>query len=252
MSDSNENTSTTSSTPIKSFQQMEQFFSQITQRSLISMIWGETGIGKSSIAIQTAKYVMQKKNQKIFFLHTKQSTEFDLLTRILDMGEQDLEEYPFIFFHEKRLKTQQKCIFNWLLQIQQATQVSKTSPIGLIIIDEIMSAYLIEMRKIESSEKINRIMMSILSTLKKISIDYGIPIILINTFSVKENSQNDTLVATPHGGKLFDFWVDDEIKMTRSTTLRVISFEVTKDRVFKLLSHNWKWVLGPKGFQIRF
>ncbi|TFH29800.1 MAG: hypothetical protein E4G98_03230, partial [Promethearchaeota archaeon] len=185
-------------------------------------------------------------------LYTKQTPELNLLTRMINITEYNIDECPLIFFHELRLKSQLYCILNWLLQIQQATQVLKTKSVGLIIIDEIMSAYLIEMRKVESSEKINRLMTSILSTLKKISADYEIPVILINTFSVKENSQNDTLIATPHGGKLFDFWVDYELKMTRSSTLRLISFEVTKDKQAQQLSRTWKWALGAKGFQIQY
>ena len=252
MTENNNDISKTPSTSQQSFLQVEQLFSHLIQNSLISMIWGETGIGKSSIAIQTAKYVMQEKQQKIFFLYTKQKPELYLLTRILDITEHNIDECPLIFFHEQRLKSQLHCILNWLLQIQQATQVLETKSVGLIIIDEIMSAYLIEMRKVESSEKINRLMTSILSTLKKISADYEIPVILINTFSVKENSQNDTLIATPHGGKLFDFWVDYELKMTRSSTLRLISFEVTKDKQAQQLSRTWKWALGAKGFQIQY
>ncbi|MHA1672719.1 MAG: hypothetical protein ACTSYI_03745 [Promethearchaeota archaeon] len=248
MSEKKNTNSKSQSASQQSFLEVEQLFSHLTKGSLISMIWGETGIGKSSIAIQTAKYVMNVKKQKVFFLHTKQSPEFILLNRILGITEQNQDEYPLIFFHEQRLKSQQQCVFNWLLQIQQLTQVSKTKPVGLIIIDEIMSAYLIEMRKVETNEKINRLMTSILSTLKNISINYEIPIILINTFSVKEDAQNDTFVATPHGGKLFDFWVDFDLKMTRSSTLRLITFEVTKDKQNQHLSHKWKWTLGAKGF----
>ena len=134
------------------------------------------------------------------------------------------------------------------MQIQQYNELFSENGVGLIIIDEIMSSYLVEMRKLESSEKLNQIIRNIMSTLKNICLSYQIPILIINRFSIKENPEDKSAQAQPYGGKLIEYWLDAEIQLKRTSTLQVIDFNPIQNHKNWKLPASWKWKLGERGF----
>lgn len=234
------------------FFSVSRFFSTIHQKPAISMLWGETGVGKTTLALQLAKYILETSNKKVFYLYTKLSPNMQQLQRLLSVPPSGDYSLPFFYFHNTTIASQQKCIYKWLLQIQSANQFTPNHQVGLIIVDEIFSSYLIELRKNQPNEKLMAKMIDILSTLKKISVDYHMPILLLNTFSVKEDGSSQRTVAKPHGGKLLDFWIDTEIKLTRTAQLRLIQFEVQKNDENSTIPSAWRWALGAGGFQSKY
>lgn len=232
---------------------IEKIISLIIKEPNICTIWGDVGVGKSTFALQIAKNVLKTQNKKIFYLNTKEVENFNLISRIFELSirfpEKEIDpDLNFYYFQKITVQQQLECISSWLLEIQQYQRLFGEINVGLIIIDEIFSNYLVELRKEQTNEKLNRKMVLIFAILKEIATKYSIPIILVNTFSVKLNKETNEHVATPHGGKILNFWIDTEIKISRSPILGVMTFEIIKSLSKNVNPKIWKWKLGNLGF----
>lgn len=231
----------------------EQLASFLLKSPYITMVWGDVGVGKSTFALQIARIVVKSHKKKVFYLNTKETSNFSIISRIFEIPISESstsqgDEIPFFCFQKNTVQQQFECISQWLLQIQQHFRLFNEISVGLIIVDEIFSNYLIELRKEQTNEKLNRKMALILATLRQLAAKFNIPILLINTFSIKEHPETKQLVATPHGGKILNFWVDAELKVTRSSLLQVINFKVIKAPFSTFVPLNWKWKLNETGF----
>ncbi|MCF2141962.1 MAG: DEAD/DEAH box helicase family protein [Candidatus Lokiarchaeota archaeon] len=253
-------------------------YSIILNNPLIYMFWGDSGVGKTTISLQIAKFIMKRQDAKVLYLNTKETLNLKLISRLFGidtnstvLNEIEIEntknrtettkimdgtnknnkikDLQFYYFHYTTVKSQYECITRWMLQIQQYIRLFGKNNVKLIIIDEITSSYLVEMRKDQTNENLNYKMLLILSTLKKIVETYQIPIILLNTFTIKETPDLQKTIAVPHGGKILDFWIDFEIKMTRVPLLQVINFEIKKNLPNFPLLKSWKWKINFAGFQ---
>jgi len=197
--------------PKISFLNWGDFLSKFFQNPSISMIWGDIGVGKSTLALQLSLEIL-KRDLKVFYLNTKYSP-IDLLLKRVFKEEVDLSDSNFLLWHSPSFYRQKEIVLEWSLQIQQLLESFKQNKVGLIVVDEIASLYLLELGKELKNTQLNQDLTLILATLKKIQTEYQIPIVLLNTFSIKQNEKKISQII-PHGG----------------------------------IPQNWTWILSEKGF----
>ncbi len=231
--------------PKISFLNWGDFISKFFQNPSISMIWGDIGVGKSTFALQLSLEIL-KRDLKVFYLYTKFSPIDLLLKRVLK-EEIDLSDSNFLFWHSPSFYRQKEIVLEWSLQIQQLLESFKQNKVGLIIVDEIASLYLLELGKELKNAQLNQDLTLILATLKKIQTEYQIPVVLLNTFSIKQNEKNISRVV-PHGGKIIDYWTSFEVKIDRTPQISRMTFSITKNKLNLTLPKFWTWILSEKGF----
>src|SRR6056297_481613 len=150
----------------------------------LTMLWGDVGSGKTTLALQLAKNCLAS-GKKAFFLNTKQSAYQLLYDRILGPKWRG-EESDFIFCDQHVFLDQLKTILSWTLYTNKLERFFGENKVGLLVVDEIANSYLLEMGKESKNEKLNEQFITGMATLVKISKQMGIPVLLTNTFSLKD------------------------------------------------------------------
>ena len=171
------------------FLNWDDFISKFFQNPSITMIWGDIGVGKSTFALQLSHEILKREpDLKVFYLYTKFSPIDLLLKRILK-EDIDFSDSNFLLWHSQSFYRQKEIVLEWSLQIQQLLESYKHNKVGLIIVDEIATLYLLELGKEMKNAQLNQDLILILATLKKIQTAYQIPVVLLNTFSIKKNEK---------------------------------------------------------------
>jgi RecA/RadA recombinase len=225
--------------PFSSFNQ--QFFGKPKR----IMLWGDVGVGKSTIALQLARSVLQQQ-QKVFFLYTKRPEMKDLINRILH-GLSPKQTDHFLFWHAATFSEQTQIIFDWILQIQQLKQYFGKNRVGLIVIDEISSLYLVEMGSEKKNEENNQRLHLQQAILSDFVEKYGIPVLMLNNFTTKKGDQ-DQIIETPYGGKITNYWTDLEIRISRTPQSGRRELNLMKSSPGVQIPSTWFWLLEQQGF----
>ena len=160
-----------------------ELYAKLIENPKMQLFWGEVGVGKSSLALQLSRNSLIS-NQKVFFLSTKQSSINILIQRIFGSLSSEFND-NFYFWQATNLKNQQEIVVNWIhliKQIQNLRKSEKIAKVGLIIIDDIASLYLLEQAANPKEEIANRTLTFILATLSRISLQFKIPILLLMQF----------------------------------------------------------------------
>lgn len=224
---------------------VKDFLSSLIQNPELTMLWGDVGTGKTTIALQSIQQILEKNKQKCFYLHTKQSSIKQLITRLIPQWEKFKSQV--LFWQVDTFKEQLDIILQWQLQIEQLQSFFNHPKVGFIIIDEIASQYLLELGTDKKNEHINQEMTLILATLAKICREKEIPVLILNNFT-KRKKEDETLVAMPYGGKIISYWTDNEIKIERTPQTSRMKFSMTKKNQTSILPLSWTYLLGEKGF----
>ncbi len=226
----------------------------LSSNPCISMIWGDVGVGKTTLALQLSKIILTNK-RKVFYLKSKLTPFNELFSRILtenwNSGTSD-----FVLFQNSSLNQQTQKVLDWNLHIPKLNTLLAQNKVGLIVIDEISNHYLLEMSTDKTNKKLNRMLTTQLATLANICESFKIPVLLLNTFSIKsigdelEHNSNfgKDKKAVPHGGGIIDYWVKFALKISRTTQPSRMKFTVTKNMDNSNLISNWSWILNDSGF----
>jgi predicted ATP-dependent serine protease len=231
-----------------------EFINQTLQNPSFMMIWGDVGTGKSTCALQLVRTVLLN-NFKVFYLYTKQDKPNELFQRIL--SDLNLEQQEmFIIWQAETFKKQTEIILNWRLQMQSLEQFFGQNNVGLIIVDEITTLYLLEIKQdaklnTKSEKKpddINEKLTLQLATLAQLQKQYHIPLLVLNQFTLKKDKEGN-MQDIPHGGKIIDYWVETELKFERSTQYSRINCQLLKNMLQIRFPSKWIWNLGDIGFE---
>jgi RecA/RadA recombinase len=223
----------------------ENFSKLIFSQPTVAMIWSDVGIGKTTIALQLALECLKKK-QKVFYCYTKDSIPQDLIRRIYQNQPEKIEE-NLNLWNPHTFNKQQEIISEWLLQVQQLNTFFHENRVGLIVVDEIASLYMLEMGSDEKNSNLNHKFTYLLATLAQINIKHHIPILFLNSYATKKDNQEE-LQDVPHGGKIVDYWVQLEIKMERSNQFSKRICMCTKNLKSLSIPQSWIWLLENRGF----
>ena len=216
-----------------------------TDKSLkgIFSIWGDYGIGKTTLALQTA---INSSNQgKVIFIHSKPNFPYEKLRKILPENPSNiLNNISFILsLNFADLITITK---NLEFLILKQLMEDKTS-FKLLIIDSVTDLYRLELNreKKEKNVSLNYQLNQILASLHYINETYSIEVLIVNEMSRK--SRADKTEEIQSGGKVMDYWVLYSIKLDRTEQLNIREIFVTKHP--KKFNLNFSSKLADRGFE---
>ena len=216
-----------------------------TDKSLkgIFSIWGDYGIGKTTLALQTA--IISSNQGKILYIYSKPNFPYEKLRKILPENPSTiLNNISFILsLNFVELITITK---NLELLILKQLMEDKTS-YKLIIIDSITDLYRLELNreKKEKNVSLNYQLNQILASLHYIHEIYGIEVLIVNEMSRKSHDGKTEEIQS--GGKVMDYWVLYSIKLERTEQLNIREILVTKHP--KKTSLNFLSSLTTRGFE---
>ena len=197
-----------------------------TNKSLkgIFSIWGDYGIGKTTLALQTA--INSSQQRKILYIYSKPNFPYEKLRNILPENPINiLNNISFIsVLNFADLIT---IIAN--LEFLILKQISEEqNSIKLLIIDSVTDLYRLEINR-ERKEKnvaLNYQLNQLLASLHYINETYNIDVLLVNEMSRK--SYDDKTIEIQSGGKVMVYWVINSIKISRTEQLNVRALLLTK------------------------
>ena len=229
-------------------------FQFLVESPALHMIWGDVGTGKSTIAVQLAKYLVGQ-NKKVFYMNTKQNGIEKIFDRVYSPNNYlDLES--LLIWNIDTLDQQKDTIFQWNHQLHQLKQFSKqVQEVGIIIIDEISPLYLTNLSKKDSSNHQNHDFIFILATLAEIIRNHQTSILLINRFKLKSGeSESSEMRIVPFGGKILKYWLHTtpsqglNIQISRTNQPSKLHYQVMNPNLWRSYSSEWTWSLNFQGF----
>ena len=221
---------------------LNEFFDTSKPIDGIISIFGDFGVGKTTLALQVAMNAAKKGN--VVFFYSKANFPYEKVGKLLnDYSSQILNNLMFISalsFTDLILTVQN-------LELLILTSLKENDPsVNLIVIDSITDLYRLELNKDkkEKNFRLNYQLNQILANLYYINESYGPEILIVNELSRKsyENSTKEV----QSGGKVMDYWVRNSVKISRTKKLNVRKFKTTKD--LEALSLRFLSDLSEHGF----
>ncbi|MEK6757635.1 MAG: DNA repair and recombination protein RadB [Nanoarchaeota archaeon] len=218
------------------------------EKSIITMIAGSPGSGKSNLAI-LASCSQAKKGNKVIFVDTEGGFSSDRVKQII--GDDYKEVLKNIFLLEPSSFDEQKQVFQKLLATIKKEHVS------LIVVDSMAMLYRLELGDANTSKddekvrSVNREISKQMRIFSEISRKQNIPIIITNQVysgflsdeEFRKGVQRETNIV---GGDLFKYWSKCIIELKnensrrkaillkhRSLPVKEMSFEIKDAGIFK-------------------
>ena len=223
--------------------ELNQYFGSIKIIQGIFSVFGDFGVGKTTFALQTA-INSAKLEKSVIFVYTKPNFPLEKIQLIIGDSEEMLEN--ILFVQTIKFNELYKIIFNLEFLVLNFLKENRQK-LDLIIIDSITNLYRIElnMKKKEKNYNLNYQLNQILANLSYLNETYGIEILIVNEISKK--NLNNQIIETQSGGKVMEFWVKYNLKITRSNKLN------ERKLVFTNISENktneYTLNLKEKGFE---
>ncbi|MBY9020009.1 MAG: hypothetical protein KGD67_03045 [Candidatus Lokiarchaeota archaeon] len=192
---------------------LHEFFKFTDAKEGITSLWGDFGVGKTTLALQFAwKNAINSKS--VLYIHSKPNFPFDKLSTIFETDlEELLENVQFIksnnFLELFRL------VFNLEFLILNRLK-SGNGILRMIIIDSLTDLYRLELHsnKKEKNLILNYKLNQILANLAFLNKQYNIGILITNELS--KNTVEGEIYDVESGGNVMEYWVKNSIKIERT------------------------------------
>ena len=211
----------------------------------IVSIWGDMGIGKTTLALQMAIYNV-KKNKKVLFIYSKPQLPVERIQAFSkDLSPDFRDKICFIKI------TNFKKLYSYLLYFEFEILNMKSTQkqeIDLIIIDSLTDLYRIELNRFKKQKNyvMNYQLNHILGILKYLKITYSIDSIIVNeAVTLRDNEEMQDVES---GGKVMDFWINKSIHLGRTEILSVRKFKLFEERDGEPTEFNY--ILTENGFEL--
>jgi RecA/RadA recombinase len=204
---------------------LNDFFETSKPITGILSIFGDLGVGKTTLALQIAISAATK--GKVVYFYSKPNFPYEKVGKLLkDYPSQILNNVIFISI--LNFTDLIPTVENLELLILNSLKENKLS-INLILIDSLTDLYRLELNKDKKKKNVhlNYQLNHILANLCYINELFGSEILIVNELSRKsyENSTKEM----QSGGKVMDYWVRNSVKISRTKKLNVRKFKTTKE-----------------------
>ncbi len=192
---------------------VNEFFKSIGAKEGITSLWGDFGVGKTTLSLQTANiYALNKK--KVLYIYTKPNLPFKKISAVFENNLEDVLE-RIIFIHATNFDD----IFNFIFNLEFVVLndlKTKNVTFNLIIIDSITDLYRLELNREKKGKNIilSYRLNQLLANLVNLEQKYEIGILIVN-----ENSRRTLEGQTfevESGGNVMQYWVTNSIKIERT------------------------------------
>jgi len=206
---------------------INEFFKSTDAKEGITSLWGDFGVGKTTLSLQTAIiYAVNKK--KVLYIYTKPNLPFK---KIRDVFENNLEDglENILFIHTTNFDDIFNFVFNLEFIILNDLK-TEDSKFNLIVIDSMTDLYRLELNREKKGKNfiLNYKLNQIIANLVNLKQNYYIDILIINELS--RRTQEGHTYEVESGGNVMRYWVKNSIKIERT--------EVANNRKFILHRSN--------------
>ncbi|MFO7796584.1 MAG: hypothetical protein ACQERB_01635 [Promethearchaeati archaeon] len=194
----------------------------------ILSIWGDFGVGKTTLALQISILSIEKRKKVIYF-YTKPNFPYKkLFTLAEDNFSQDISPFHSLFdlITIKDFSQLYSIILN--LEYLFLTEKNYNLKTYLIVIDSLTDLYKSELNfnNVDQNVRLNYQLNQILATLKYLKHKYDLDLLIINETS--RTNQIGEIKETQSGGKVMEYWITDSIKIERTNVLNKRKFKINR------------------------
>ena len=192
---------------------VNEFFNSTGAKEGITSLWGNFGVGKTTISLQTANiYALNKK--KVLYIYTKPNLPFKKISAVFENKLEDVLEH-ILFIHATNFDD----IFNFIFNLEFAILndlKTKNGTINLIIIDSLTDLYRLELNREKKGKNVilNYRLNQLLANLVNLKQKYEIGILIVNENS--RRTQEGQSYEVESGGNVVQYWVTNSIKIERT------------------------------------
>jgi RecA/RadA recombinase len=206
---------------------VNKFFKSNDAKEGITSLWGDFGVGKTTLSLQTANmYALNKK--KVLYIYTKPNLPFKKIHDVFENNLDDVLE-NILFIHTTKFDDIFNFVFNleFIILNDLKTEESK---FNLIVIDSMTDLYRLELNREKKGKNfiLNYKLNQIIANLVNIKQKYDIDILIINELS--RRTQEGFTYEVESGSNVMRYWVKNSIKIERT--------EVANNRKFILYRDN--------------
>lgn len=190
----------------------------------IFSVWGNFGVGKTTFVLQTAINTVKDK-KKVIYIYTKPNLPSEKILTLSKGSEGILDR--IIIIKPIDFEDLNNIVFNLEFLILNNID-NKYDQLKLIVIDSITELYRLELNTDmkEKNYNLNYQLNQILANLMHLNETYNIEILIVNEASRKKI--DDQLIEVQSGGKVMEFWVNYNLKITKTSKLNERKFILTK------------------------
>jgi len=194
----------------------------------ILSIWGEFGVGKTTLAMQISLLSIEKRTKVIYF-YTKPNFPYNKLFNLAeDNFYQDISSFHSLFDLITIKDFSQ--LYSIILNLESLFLTDKNNKLKnyLIVIDSLTDLYKSELNSnnIEHNVRLNYQLNQILATFKHLKNNYDLDLLIINETS--RSNQIGEIKETQSGGKVMEYWISDSIKIERTNVLNKRKFKINR------------------------
>jgi predicted ATP-dependent serine protease len=190
-----------------------KFFKSTNIKEGITSIWGDFGVGKTTLSLQTAK-TNALNEKKVLYIYTKPNLPFNKLRTIFESNLNDvLRNISF-----NNLTTFDE-IFSFIFDLEFVVLddiKNQKESFNLIIIDSMTDLYRLELNREKKSKNfiLNYKLNQLLANLVNLKQKYKIEPLIVNEIS--RGTQEGQTYDMESGGKVMHYWVVNSIKIERT------------------------------------
>lgn len=209
----------------------------------IFSVWGDFGVGKTTFALQTAINAIKNK-KKVIYIYTKPNLPSEKIVNLSKGSEEILNR--IIVLKPMDFEDLNNIVFNLEFLILKDSD-NKGDQLKLIIIDSITELYRLELNKDkkEKNYNLNYQLNQILANLTYLNKTYDIELLIVNELS--RITQDNQTIEVQSGGKVMEFWVNYNLKITKTKKLNQRKFILKKYPENHIIEFNS--ILGEYGFE---
>ena len=192
---------------------VNEFFKSTGAKEGITSLWGNFGVGKTTLSLQMANiYALNKK--KVLYIYTKPNLPFKKISTVFENNLEDILE-RILFIHVTNFED----IFNFIFNLEFAVLndlKTKNRTFNLIIIDSITDLYRLELNHEKKGKNVNLnySLNQMLANLVNLKQKYEVSVLVVNEAS--RRTQEGQTYEVESGGNVMQYWVTNSIKIERT------------------------------------
>jgi len=205
---------------------VNKFFKSNDAKEGITSLWGDFGVGKTTLSLQTAnKYALNKR--KVLFIYTKPNLPYKKLSSVFTNNLNDVLE-NISFIHTANFDDIFKFVFNLEFIILNDLK-TEDSTFNLIVIDSMTDLYRLELNREKKGKNfiLNYKLNQLIANLVNLKQKYDIEILIINELS--RRTHEGITYEVESGGNVMQYWVKNSIKIERTEVANSRKFILHRD-----------------------
>ncbi|MFX0040623.1 MAG: hypothetical protein ACFFCY_11275 [Promethearchaeota archaeon] len=223
--------------------ELNKYFNSLDFFEGVFSVFGDFGVGKTTFALQTAM-ISARLGKFTIYVYTKPKIPSEKII-LINKDSKDLLD-NILFIQTTNFDELNRIIFNFEFLILNYLKNKKTK-LDLIIIDSMTNLYRLELNKDkkEKNYNLNYQLNQMLANLTHLNKSYGIEILIVNELSRK--NLDDLIIDVQTGGNVMNFWVNYNLKITRTDKLNERKFyftNISENQIIEFISN-----LRENGFE---